>query len=430
MGAALLAMPHDLSLDVSTDQGLDPAQARSPDRLLAELLQGTDSRARAPYGLSLPAPATLVHLGSCTANPITPAVLARHWALSGHAGALTGSPLTDASHGAHPEWRDPQAHLARLFGAAQCRLAASGTDAEYTVALAMGSEPFCSILIDPDEVGSGCVRAASGLPHAAGGPVDSPLRVQAHIETPRLRDAQGRVLSQAAVDGQVFEIAARHANLPLLLHHVACSKTGLSAPSEAACLAIQRGHPAGARVVVDASQSRCSALDVRRWLGYGWAVIFTGSKYLGAPPFAGATLLPEGWPPAQGFATGPGLRARWRLALQALAGQQPDRDVWADLVADFAKQLDPVGLDVDDTSGASHAIERQGIFSFDLGLDADATRALHRRLIARGFFIGQPVAAGPRTLLRVALGVRTPLARTADDLQRLARTIRHELTHG
>lgn len=419
MGAALLAMPHDLSHDIlhgALSDALhdpDPAQARSPDRLLAELLQGTDSRARAPYGLTLPAPATLVHLGSCTANPITPAVLARHWGLN-----------------AHPEWRDPQEHLAQLFGAAQCRLAASGTDAEYTVALAMGSAPYCCVLIDPNEVGSGCARAASGLPHVAGCPVDTPLHVQATIESPHLRDAQGRVLSQAAVDGQVFEIAARHAHLPLLLHHVACSKTGLSAPSEAACLAVQRGHPAGARVVVDASQSRCTTLDVRRWLGYGWAVILTGSKYLGAPPFAGATLLPEGWPPAQGFATGPGLRARWRLALQALAGPQPDRDVWADLVTDFAQQLNPVGLDVDETSGATHTLERQGIFSFDVGLGADATRALHRRLIERGFFIGQPVAAGPRTLLRVALGVRTPLASTADDLQRLARTIRHELQHG
>ena len=260
--------------------------------------------------------------------------------------------------------------------------------------------------------------------------MDTPLRLQVTLESPRLRDAQGRVLAQAAVDGQVFEIATRHAHLPLLLHHVACSKTGLSAPPEAACLAIQRGHPAGARVVVDASQGRCSEHDVRRWLGYGWAVMLTGSKFLGAPPFCGATLLPEGWPLAQGFAIGPGLRARWRLALQALAGPQPDRDRWADLVTDFARQLNPVSLDVDETSGAAHGIERQGIFSFDAGLGFEATRTLHRRLIGHGFFIGQPVVAGPRTLLRVALGVYTPLARAGDDLQRLARTIRHELEHG
>ncbi|WP_374593602.1 hypothetical protein [Aquabacterium sp.] len=420
MGAALFAMPPDV-LPLSARSGwLDPdavdasTAPKSPERLLAELLQGTDARGRAPYGLPLPASSALVHLGSCTANPITPAMLARHQALS-------------ARLHEHPDWRDPQQALREMFGAAQCKLAASGTDAEYTVALAMGGAPYCSILIDPNEVGSGCARAASGLPHTPGCPVDTPLAVHATIESPLLRDAAGRMLPQGAVDQQVFDIATRHARQPLLLHHVPCSKTGLSAPSEAACLSIQQSHPAGARVVVDASQGRGSVQDVRRWLGYGWAVILTGSKYLGAPPFAGATLLPEGWPPAQGFAAGPGLRARWRLALQALAGPQPDGAPWDAAVAGFASQLPPGALDMCPDADAAC---RQGIFSFDLGLDLDATRALHRRLIARGFFIGQPVIAGPRALLRVALGVRTPLGRAADDLQQLARTIRHELQHG
>lgn len=376
-------------------------------RWLAELVHGGDARTLAPYGLPLPASNALVAFGSCTANPITPDLLARHAALQER-----GS------------YQDPERHLRDLFGAAQCKLAASGTDAEYTGALAMGAQPYCSILIDPSEVGSGCMRAAAGLAHVTGCPVQAPLPVQAHIETPRLRDAQGRALTQAEVDEQVYAIVARHPRLPILLHHVACSKTGLSAPSEAACLSVQRDHGPGARVIVDASQGRFSLADVRRWLGYGWAVIITGSKYLGAPPFCGATLLPEGWPVAQGFAVGPGLRARWRLALRALGAPQPDREAWRQALEDgFVRTLNPLWVD------AGAALERQGILSFDLGLDAERSRALHRALIGHGFFIGQPVSAGARTLLRVALGVHTRLPGAMADLQRLARLIHHLQTH-
>lgn len=375
---------------------------------LAELLQGTDVRAQSPYGLPMPASDALVHFGSCTANPITPTMLAQHQALKAqHAGP------------------DPQDYLRELFGAAQCRLAASGTDAEYTCALAMGPDPYCCILMDPAEIGSGCTRAAAGLAHAQGCPVDVPLHLQATIETTRLRDASGRPLTQAEVDAQVFDIAARHVHLPILLHHVACSKTGLCSPSEAACLSLQRGHASGVRVVVDASQGRFDLDDVHRWLDYGWAVIITGSKYFGAPPFCGATLLPIGWPLAQGFASGPGLRARWRLAIDAmsLAPQQPS--LWSSLLrTHFVRHL-PLAR-IDDDSGQ----DRQGILSFDLGLDAAQTLRLHRTLITRGFFIGQPVAAGPRNLLRVALGARTPMQTAAHDLERLARAIKHEMAHG
>lgn len=385
-------------------QGLAP----SGKQLMAELLQGTDARARAPYGLSLPASDDLIHFGSCTANPINPELIERHR-------ALRDSRI----------WHDPQEHLRALFGAAQCKLAASGTDAEYTGALAMGGQPYVSILMDPDEVGSGCARAATGQSHTPGCPVDVPLRVHARLETTRLRNAQGQALTQDEVDAQVFAIAERHCDQPILLHHVACSKTGLQAPSEAACLSLQRGHTAGARVVVDASQGRFELADVRRWLGHGWAVIITGSKYFGAPPFCGATLLPQGWPLAQGFAAGPGLRARWRLALQAMAAPAQRQGDWEQaLQRGFVCNVDGLRFDGDAELG------RQGILSFDLGLSFDQTRLLHRSLIARGFFIGQPVVAGSRALLRVALGARTPLAQAAADLERLARAVRHERVYG
>ncbi len=342
---------------------------------------------------------------------MTPALLARH-----RAATLAGPAL------------DPALSLRLRYGAAQCVLAPSGTDAEYTCALAMGPQPFCSVMCDADEIGSGCLHAAAGLPHAAGGPVGQPLPVQARVACLRLRDADGTALPAAAVDDQAHAIAAAHAAMPLLLHHVPCSKTGLAAPSESACLQIQRSHAGGARIVVDASQGRCSPADVRRWLGLGWAVILTGSKFLGAPPFCGATLLPPGWPRAQGFACGPGLGSRWRLARELGAGAMAAAN-WSDALAEaFVPALAAAGIAID--RGGDGLADRQGILSFDPGLDGDATRRLHRRLIVHGAFIGQPVRAGRRTLLRVARGAGTQGDRAGADLQRLAHLLLHELAHG
>lgn len=387
------------------------ALATAPPRMLpaglATLLQGVDDRGRTRYGLPALADDRLVNFGSCTANPITPALLAQWHTLEHRSTAL-----------------DPQRHLQTLFGATQCRLAASGTDAEYSCALAMGPHPYCTVLMDPREIGSGCERAAAGLTHTLGCPVTAPLAIDTAMEKVLLRDEAGRVLSQDQIDSQLFAIAQRHDHLPLLVHHVSCSKTGLSAPSEAACRQLQDEHAAGVRVVVDASQGRFAAQDVQRWLAQGWAVIITGSKYFGAPPFCGATLFPAGWPQARGFAVAPGLLARWRLALENFA-PPPQRSAWRNaLQTAFVPQL-PRGAVDNDTPH-----DRQGILSFDLGLNADQTLALHRRLIQRGFFIGQPVAAGRRSLLRVALGAHTNPDQMVPDLARLARTLRDELRHG
>jgi len=412
---------------------------------LATLLSGNDARALEPYGLPLPASDALVHFGSCTANPITPSVISRHLAMQA----------------CPPAWR-LEAWLRAWSGAACCQLIASGTDAEYSLALAMGATPFVNILMDPSEVGSGCARAAAGLPHASGGPVQAPLPLSVTIETTGLRDDAGLPLSQDEVDQQVLRILSRHPTAPVLLHHVACSKTGLSAPSEAACLHAQQTHAGGARVVVDASQGRCQPADVHRWLGRGWAVIITGSKYFGAPPFCGAVLWPSGWPEVPGLGVSPGLVARWQLAIQAMQtvqtmqGEQSAQAVPANSAplaasrADWGKalrthllpRLDGIWID-DASSGAAGPISsstglcaadelpaRQGILSFDLGLDAAHTRLFHRALIADGFFIGQPVQAGSRSLLRVALGALTPMAQVEANLARLGRTIQHELVYG
>jgi hypothetical protein len=41
-------------------------------------------------------------------------------------------------------------------------------------------------------------------------------------------------------------------------------------------------------IVVDAAQGRCDAAELQAWLVAGAMVILTGSKFYGAPTFAGA----------------------------------------------------------------------------------------------------------------------------------------------
>ena len=197
----------------------------------------------------------------------------------------------------------------------------------------------------------------------------------------------------------------------------------MSGPSEALCLALQADHPAPVRVVVDASQGRCSRQTVKRWLSHGWAVILTGSKFFGAPPFCGAVLLPQGWPEVADMGASAGLLRRWRLALEAL-DQTPCLAHWDAMVQEHFRGHLP-GLRCDDPRGLS----RQGIFSFDLGLNAQASVQLHRALIRRGCFIGQPVIAGPRTLLRIAPSAHTSLADVPQGLRELALALRDTLRH-
>jgi hypothetical protein len=81
----------------------------------------------------------------------------------------------------------------------------------------------------------------------------------------------------------------------VLLHALDASKTGLGGVGREAARAIAQLDPQRALVVVDACQLRCSADVIRADLASGLAVMITGSKFAGGPPFSGALLLPPTW---------------------------------------------------------------------------------------------------------------------------------------
>jgi hypothetical protein len=79
----------------------------------------------------------------------------------------------------------------------------------------------------------------------------------------------------------------------VLLHVLDRSKSGLTGVSRDAAMQIAAIAPDRVMVVVDACQLRSPPEQLRCDLECGCMVLITGSKFAGGPPFCGALLLPE-----------------------------------------------------------------------------------------------------------------------------------------
>lgn len=186
-------------------------------------------------------------------------------------------------------------------------LAASGTDCElFALALAQlhpAGRPITSILVAPEETGSGVPLAAAGRHFAddtaRGETVAKGTRVVGYREDTAvvpvaLRDADGRARPRDDAAARCAAAAAEAVGhgRRVLLHLLDVSKTGLLAPDPDAVRAIEAVQLGQVDVVVDACQARVDADRVRGYVEAGWTVLVTGSKFFTGPPFAGALLLP------------------------------------------------------------------------------------------------------------------------------------------
>lgn len=245
-------------------------------------------------------------------------------------------------------------------------LAASGTDSEL-LALALShlpaaDRPISTILLAPEETGSGVPMAAIGRHFAidtANGhdvsraaPIEG-YRPDTELVSVPLRDEDGvpRPLDSVEADIAAAVAGAVAAGRRVILHALDLSKTGLLAPSMTLLRDLRSRFGDALDIVVDACQLRIAPARVQAYLDLDAVVQVTGSKFLTGPPFAGAALLPpaiarrlEGgalpqgldayfgrgeWPPgaraARGLPEGAnyGLVLRWRAALaeyRALVG--------------------------------------------------------------------------------------------------------------
>jgi len=187
-------------------------------------------------------------------------------------------------------------------------LAASGTDAELialVLAAAAEDRPVTNILLAPEETGSGVPLAARGRHFATDtargasvpkGEIVPGLRDDTVLVAIAVRRPDGGVRPAAEVDADCAAAvaAAIAAGRRPVLHILDVSKTGLRAPSTSCAMGLASRYGMAMDVIVDACQTRLNPGTVRDYIGRGWIVQITGSKFFTGPPFSGALLAPAG----------------------------------------------------------------------------------------------------------------------------------------
>jgi hypothetical protein len=183
----------------------------------------------------------------------------------------------------------------------------SGTDLEYlaaALALADG-KPVRNVIVEVDEVGSGCLnaqkgryfapRTALGLDVATGDPVPGFPSDRLVTETVPIRNPDGSLRKpgeRAQALAETLERAVAAGERPLL-HAVHRSKTGLIAPDPETLGRLSSRFGDRVDLVVDACQGRISPEMLRDYLALGAIVLVTGSKFIGGPPFSAFAIVPE-----------------------------------------------------------------------------------------------------------------------------------------
>ena len=347
-------------------------------------------------------------------------------------------------------------------------LAASGTDAELLMlaaAMRTGGGPVTNIVMAPKESGSGVLYACAGRHFRAvtclgdearaGDPLAGWEGADIETVTVDIRFPDGMVRDRARLEDEVEALAraALARGRRVVLHVLDTSKTGLRTSTRAAARHVASRAPDRVSVVVDACQLRCDAEQVRADLRDGFAVIVTGSKFAGGPPFSGALLLPPAlsralrdagpltdglraytalhdWPRALRGPLGDGLRRhndgaalRWVAALAEYGSCQAVAPGLAgEIVARFeagvrerTRTLPFAPLlfaEDDDVARARCIVPVVACDSRGQPLSPSQAKDLHRALrtpldredaLAREINVGQPVAVGERTALRVCI---------------------------
>lgn len=359
-------------------------------------------------------------------------------------------------------------------------LTPSGTDALYLISAAAlrSADHVHHVVVGASELGGGTLAAARGLPFSEDRPFrdeTAPLEPitglaeHCSAEPVYLRAKSGERHDIAETDAEVAEKVAQAVKpgVRVNVHLVAHSKTGLRAPSLALCKHLVETYGDQVWITVDAAQGRLAPTDIRTALAHGFVVLFTGSKFYGGPPFAGALFFPKNkfaaelpeelqdwfdngglpWESELAQAVNPGLALRWRAAMgEIVAYHQIAPRLRARVYATFAGAVQEVlgahpTVDLEYPMPVVHELATglaafPSVFGFrvrgpDGWLGKPELKVLHRLLdtpldlqdplLNRCYHLGQPVSLGPpgdaqKTLLRIAVGAPlvTRFARSPD----------------
>jgi hypothetical protein len=189
--------------------------------------------------------------------------------------------------------------------AADLALAPSGSDTELLavmLAMAASDEPLTNVLIAPEETGRAVALAGAGRYFddlaGSGASVRKGLAAwpdrSVEVRQVAIRTGDGRPREISEIEAELFSSVTAGLELGhrILLHVLACSKTGLSAPSTNGVVELVAMAPDRIDVVVDACQMRTPLDQIADWIKRGWMVQLSGSKFFTGPPFSGALTIP------------------------------------------------------------------------------------------------------------------------------------------
>jgi hypothetical protein len=183
---------------------------------------------------------------------------------------------------------------------------ASGTDLEY-LALAIAlqdGKPVTNIVVEVDEVGSGCLYSQAGQYFAARTALGVDVEKGAHLAgmgaeriavcTLKTRSESGPVIDPADYGALLIAACGKAIaeGLRPLVHIIHRSKTGIITPSLDAVDALLAAHGDAVDLVVDACQGRIAPPTIAAYLERGASIYITGSKFIGGPPFSAWALVP------------------------------------------------------------------------------------------------------------------------------------------
>jgi hypothetical protein len=258
------------------------------------------------YGCA-PKPMPAITYASSTASTVSSGAFAQARAFHHQ---LRQAAKSKPAHQVYAEaMADAHRRLCILYGldpASDIAFGPSGTDLEYlanAVALA-SNQPVRNIVVEVDEVGSGCLHAqkahyfapqtALGLRVETGTPVPG-FGARLAVETVTIRNHDGSLRDPAEREAALAELMERSiaAGERPLLHVIHRSKTGLIAPEPDSLKRLSARFGDAIDLVVDACQGRISPEMLCDYLGMGAIVFVTGSKFVGGPPFSAFAIMPE-----------------------------------------------------------------------------------------------------------------------------------------
>jgi len=188
-------------------------------------------------------------------------------------------------------------------------LGASGTDLELliiNIGISSKEGQILNIILSPSEVGSGIKDAACGDHFSSktalstnnfliGDSVDKEQDEKIETVFIESRDVNSELYSDEILLKKIeneIQNGLKN-NKRVVLHTIYRSKTGAIIPSKSSTIYLLEKYKGKIDISIDCCQGRVSNDTIHDFISRNAMILYTGSKFVGGPPFSGALIIPQ-----------------------------------------------------------------------------------------------------------------------------------------